>query len=710
MTYRTLGLGLILATVAGAAGAEAVIFDPRPDTARTWRMEMSVRPGREGEPPDYSYATQHISALTRIRVVDQGKLHILPLWFQAVVAGESYGTQGRLPNHMRQAMMDGFDATLDGGTITDITPHGGADVPQQMIAGLSEQFAAVLPPAKIEVEEGWSTTVPALMDVPDVTLTVTHVTDDSVFLRYSGDDQSRRIAGLAVMDRAEGWLRRVVMTADLHNADGTTLRSTLAMAPPDYPFPIHADYTFDTPYWQTMPGRLPATDPLPTEADIFPHNEGRVRLENNLPLLDFTHLHEVMANTGRLVVSYPRVLRGDAPMDMPMLALPSITLPNYHEEDGDPTFTSTALIPTEQKQYLPDVLDATEIRANVAWYPASIFTMTLTPDDTGHAEVTQNGTTARLSPTDDGFDLVLSGQQGDDFMWAVDSGTDAGSMLYAADRGPDWLTPAESLARRIAAPDYSAVRAAIRTDAQAPTFSVRVNRYADIPATTREMPFLTDNGRRMDPDRAPDKVRLFRGDPPPALPDVRPEGLDAAALQFRMGTLQAARCTAGFALPQTDAVFAEAIPNTDGYGGIRLLRMQSPDGARTHFYERGTQDVTLTCDATVTWEDAEVQPGTERPWQIDPAALDISPGLTIADLMDRMRFVDARGDALALTAPEGRRLSLDDGVKRAIFPDGTLRVAGSPARILRATSRPDPFTRIFTVTFPALPVPEEAPQ
>jgi len=710
MTYRMLGLGPILAMIACAAGAETVTFDPQPGEARTWRMEMSVRPGREGEAPDYSFGTQRISSLTRMQVVDDRTLHILPLWFQTVVAGETYGTQGPLPDRMRRAMAEGFDATLDAGVITEVTPHGTADVPQEMMTGLSQQFGAVLPPAQLEATQGWTTTIAEFSGVPDVTMTVTHVTDDSVFLRYSGDDPSFRIAGLAVLDRDEGWLRRVVMTTDQLGEDGTTLRSTLAMAPQDYPFPLHADYTFETPDWQTMPESVPATEPRPTEADIFPHDRGRVRMEQDLLSLDFTHLHEIMANTGQLVVRDPHVFRGDRQMDISLRALPSITLPNYHEEDGDPSFTSTTLIPTAQKQVLPDALEATGIRAQVAWYPATPFTMTLTPDESGHAEVTENGATARLSPTEEGFDLVLSGQQADGFMWAVDAETDAGSMIYAADRGPDWLTPAESLARRIASPVYSGIRVAIQTDASAPTFSVRVNRHADTPAAMREMTFQTDNGRRMDPDRAPDKVRLFRGDPPPRLGEVRPEGLEDAALHFRMGTLQAARCSAEFALPETEAVFAEAIPDTDGYGGTRLLRMQTPDGVRTHFYEHGTRDVTLTCDATVRWEEAAVQPDADRPWQVDPEALDISPGLTYAQLMDRVRFVDAQGDALALTTPNGRGLALSDRINWAIFPDGTLRVAGKPARILRAVSRPDPFARSFTVTFPHLPVPEDAPQ
>ncbi|QUS35709.1 hypothetical protein [Falsirhodobacter algicola] len=710
MTYRTLGLGLILATIGGAAGAETVIFDPRPGTARTWRMEMTLRPGQEGEPPDYAFDTQHVSALTRIRAVDAKTLRILPLWFQTKIAGDTYGTQGPLPDRMRQAMVDGFDAVVDAGGIADLTPHGSTDVPDDMMAGLRPQFAAVLPPAPIEAEEGWSTTVPNLLGAPEVTLTVTHVTNDSVFLRYSNDDPSFRIAGLVVVDRGEGWVRRAALTTDLHYDDGTTLRSTLAMAPQEYPFAVHADYTFDTPDWRAMPDTLPEAGRLPTEADIFPHDRGRVRMEHDLPSLGFTHLTERSVDTGRFVLNAPQVFEGDRPLEIPMQALPSITLPNYHEEDGDPSFTSTTLIPAEQRQILPKIRDATDIRAQVAWYPASPFMMRLTPDAAGHAEVTKNGATARLSPTEDGYDLVLSGRPEDWFMWAVDGGTDAGSMVYAADRGPDWLTPAESLARRIAAPDYSGIRVAIRTGASSPTFSVRVNRFADAPAAMHDMVFLTDKGQRLDPDHAPQTVRLFQGDPPLGVEDVRPEGLDVAALWFRMGALQADRCTADFADPQTDAVFAKVAPDTDRYDGARLFRMQTADGIRTHFYEGGTQEVTLACDATVTWQEADLQPDADRPWLVDPAALGISADLTLADLMDGMRFVDAQGDALTLATPDGHYLSQGDRVERAIFPDGTLRVAGTPARILRAVSRPDPVARSFTVTFPDLPVPEEAPQ
>ena len=106
--------------------------------------------------------------------------------------------------------MEGFDATLNAGVITDVAPHGTADVPQEVMTGLSQQFGAILPPARLEATEGWSTTIAEFSGVPDVTVTVTHVTDDSVFLRYSGDDPSFRIAGLAVLDRDEGWLRRVI--------------------------------------------------------------------------------------------------------------------------------------------------------------------------------------------------------------------------------------------------------------------------------------------------------------------------------------------------------------------------------------------------------------------------------------------------------------------------------------------------------------------
>ena len=78
--------------------------------------------------------------------------------------------------------------------------------------------------------------------------------------------------------------------------------------------------------------------------------------------------------------------------------------------------------------------------------------------------------------------------------------------------------------------------------------------------------------------------------------------------------------------------------------------------------------------------------------------------------MDQLRFVDKEGDALTLASPGGGWLSIEDTVGQVTFPDGTLHVAGTPTAILRATPDSEPVTRRFTVTFPDLPVPEEAQQ
>mgnify|MGYP004141723627 CR=1 FL=1 len=52
----------------------------------------------------------------------------------------------------------------------------------------------------------------------------------------------------------------------------------------------------------------------------------------------------------------------------------------------------------------------------------------------------------------DAFVLTLFGKEDDVFSWALPEGSNAQGKIYARDRGPDWLTPVESLARRAASP------------------------------------------------------------------------------------------------------------------------------------------------------------------------------------------------------------------------------------------------------------------
>ncbi|WP_414896679.1 hypothetical protein [Rhodovulum sp. YEN HP10] len=716
MTCKTAGYGLILALAATSAGAETLTFSPAAGSARSYRVELSVRsvePDSRTVPLD----DQRVSFLARIRAAerdgDSVGLTLKPLWLKTQLGDETMTTAGPIPDRVRAGFEAGFGARLDlaTGALGEVVPLGDIEAAGPTLGGLREQFAAAFPPVPIELAEGWSTTVPRYGGVQDVTITVDHVTADRVFLRYEGEDYVARLAGLVVVDRDEGWVERAAITTDRRLVPGTdedgSLRETVAIAPQGYPVTVQADTSLRPAEWRDMPERIAPPAPLASEAEVFPGGPGRLVEGPGGLLLEFDHRAAQWRNIGRFELSGLRLFAGDRVLDVPLTAEPPLTLPNWRAPEGVSQVSRSLLDATTLQDVSQDLEAATELRADLDWYPVAPFVMRLVPDGTGHAEASRDGARAVLAPAPEGYVLTLSGQQTDLFSWALPEGTGAQGMIFAADRGPDWLTPGESLARRIASLDYSAIRVLLRMDAPPEEMVVRVERYADTPAARREMRFLTEEGRRLDPDTAPERRPLFRGAPPPAPDEVMPEGLDTGALRLPLAPAQAAECTASLAPPATEGDAALVFVRRAAEEAS-LLELQTGDGQRRHFYGLGPRQVTLSCDATLAWTEAGLQLSPDRPWQIDPAALGIAEDMTLAEVMERLRFVDAEGVPLALSAPGGGALSPQDSIAQALFPDGTLRVAGTPAKILRAVRKPEPVTRSFRVSFPDLPVPERA--
>lgn len=718
MTYKTAGYGLILVLAANVAGAETLTFAPAEGSERSYRVELSVRsvePDSQTVPLD----PERVSFLARIRAAerdgDNVDLTLNPLWLKTRLGSQTMTTAAPLPDRVRQGFEAGFGARLDlaTGRLGEVRPLGETEGPAPMLGGLREQFAAAFPPVPIELAEGWSTTVPEYGGVRDVTITVDHLTADRVFLRYEGEDFIARLAGLVVVDRDEGWVERAAITTDHRLVPGTdengSLRETLAIAPRGYPVTVHADNSMRPAEWRDMPERIEPPAPLASEAEVFPGGPGRLVEDFGGLRLEFDHRAAQWRNIGRFALSDLRLFAGDRALDVPLTAEPPLTLPNWRDPEGVPQISRSLLDATTLRDVSADLEAATELRADLDWYPVAPFVMSLVPDATGHAEASRDGARAELAPAPEGYVLTLSGAETDVFSWALPEGSGAQGMIFAGDRGSDWLTPGESLARRIASPDYSAIRVLLRMEAPPEELTVRVDRYAEAPAVRREMRFLTEEGRRLEPDTAPERQPLFRDGPPPAAEEVAPEGLESGALRLPLAPAQAAHCTASLVPPAAEGADTLVFVRRKAEDAD-VLELQTGDGQRRHFYGLGNREVTLSCDATLAWTEAGVQPPSDRPWRIDPAALDVADDMTVAGLTEQLRFVDAEGVPLALSAPGGKALSPDDGIREAMFPDGTLRVAGPPAKILRAELKPEPLSRSFAVRFPDLPVPEAAAQ
>lgn len=722
MTDRRLWLALFVAGLPGMASAETVTFHPPEGSERTYHLELSFRSGNQDD-PGYYFDTRYISALTRLvatgRNADgQLTLDIFPLW-TAFDSGSSIFSSalGDMPDDMAQAMRDGFTARFDeeNGQLADFAPRGGGEMVGDLISQMREQLHQPVPPVAIEAEEGWSTEA-SLTGLFDVEITVTEVTPDEVFIRYDGDGEYMKLSGLSVLDRETGWVERSVLTYEAtldFEEGGDHIRQTIAMAPADYPYALHADFARDKPEWYPVPeAPLSPPEPLPREDQVFAKPFGQARETNEALSLTFGHTAAIGDNIGRFSIHDMRLFDGDRPLDTELVASEPVTLPGYDSDDPFRTFITVR--PAGIGDAREDLARVTELRADIDWFQATPFTMTLRPDADGNATVTRDGATATLRPVEDGYELLLSGEPSDYFMWSFPEGSNIEGRIYAGDRGASWLTPSESLARRVAARNHSALRIALKTDTVPEEIGVRVNRTADEPAATRQVIFLTERGERLNPDSEPKKQPLFREGAPVALGDIAPEGVEQAALRFRLPVLQADHCNARLAEPAPLSGhalnFTVNTPDGSGYQGTRFLELQTEDGIRSHFYDHGTVEAVLDCDATVIWQDAGIPLDQDRPWQIDPEPLDLDPQMTIAAFNDRFRIVDSDGAALTFVSPDNGRLWMDDTLADALFDGGYLRAAGRPARILRAVADEQPVTRRFSVTFPELPAPIPAPE
>lgn len=717
-TLQSPCLGLTLVCLAAGHGqAETLVFDPKPQDTRSYHAELSVRSGESEQ--SYLDAT-YISSLTRFEVTgggpDEIALRVYPDWFAIHSDGTTFGSAlGDVPEELAELMREGLDATVERGSgrLTDVRAHGDAELPDDVIGQLRAQFRQPAAPIAIEVEQGWSTTT-EIDGVHNVTVTVTRVTQESVYLNYEGADGYARLSGLAVLDRDSGWIERQVLTEEIDVGIGegetSVQRLTVAMAVRGSSFPVRADMARQPARWYDMPDAGPAPlEPLPGETEIFGDPVGSVESFDRGLGLSLPLPVALGDNVGRFEMGPLRAYAGDRDLGIEFVAESPVVMMAFR---GEADFRAATLArPLGIGDVQAGMEEATELRADLSWYPADPFTITLRPDAEARARATKNGATATFGPTEEGYALDLSGQMHDRFSVAFPDAAGVRGRIYAGDKGPDWLTPTESQARGQAAADPAAIHIALRADSTPEEITIRVNRHAGQPAATREVVYLTERGARLDPDREPETIALFPEGAPPVLEGVEPEGMERAALRFRLSRRQAGHCRARLddATPLAGHGFIFVGTETEGQGGSRMLELRTDDERRAHFYGYGDAVAVLDCDALAVWEEADLQPGTARPWVIDPAALDLDPSETVGELFAEWRFRDAAGMELTLTSPQGGAAASDATVEEATYPDGTLRVAGRPVRFEHAATEPGPVTRRFEVRFPDLPSPYAGP-
>ena len=713
MIERRFWFALLVAAIPGVAKAETLIFDPDVGSERTYHLEISMASGFTDSRFHDNY---YVSALTRFVVTgrdDDGavNLDIFPQWLAVDEGTRVRSTAlGDAPDDLAAPMRQGFTATVDPENqgLKAFAPRGDAEMPEAMLAQMREQLGQPVAPVAIEVEKGWTTTT-TLPGVADVEITVSAVTPDAVFLSYEGASEDTKLSGVSVLARDGGWVERSVMTYDTRilpgEEDESFMRQTIAMAPADSPYPLHTFAFQGEPEWYDMPTYPFSSTVMPPDPDlVFTGKPGEADSTVDPYTLRFTHDPAAGSNIGRFTLHDLRLFDGDTELPTQFIATMPITFP----VSGGVYQTVSRVRPVGVNDVRDDLERATELTADVDWYPSEPFTLTLHPDADGKASVSRNGATATFRPTDDGYELLLSGKTWDFFGLSFPEGSEVKGQIYAADSGANWLTPEESQARRLALPDFSGIKVVLKAETVPEKIDIRVERYAETPAATRAVVFRTARGKRLDPDTEPETRALYPDGAPPTLDAITPEGLDLAALRFRLSTTQAKHCEARLDEPAPlsghELVFET---RADEQTGTTTLQLETDDGIRTHFYGHEPITVVIDCGSIVEWREAPEALDPERPWLIDPETLGADSTMTIAEFNERFRLVDAEGTALALVSPDGTPLTPDDTLASALFDDGDIRAAGRPQRILEAQAGPDPVTRRFEVRFPDLPEPRE---
>ncbi|RCK43079.1 hypothetical protein TH25_22295 [Thalassospira profundimaris] len=709
---------LFVTAMSGMAQAETIVFNPPAGSERTYHFEVSMSSGIVK--PDGYVDHESFSTLTRFKVAgregdNRVSLETFPLYFSYSDGPRTVSSAlGDFPDDLAKLMREGFVVSLDTEShqITSFAPRGDGEMPGAMRNMISNQLAQPMTPVAITVEENWHTTG-KMSGIDNVDITVSKVTPDKVYIRYEGHADDLKMSGLSVVARKTGWVESAVLTVENRSPRGKDkerfLRQTIVMTTAESPYPLpDARFKRDQKWSDMKTGPLPSILAQPDPDLVFPDAPGTVDKYNDILVAEFDHDVGGGFHIGRFAVHDLQLFDQKTALDTAFIA----DYPGTYAVSDNVSRTMFQARPIGIGDARDNLRKATEMRAKVDWFPASPFTMTLHPNKDGTAHVAQNGASVRLTPTDDGYELLASGKPWDYFAFSFPEGSKVKARFYADDRGPDWLSSEESLARRLAQPNYSAVRIPLKTDKVPAKIDIRVFRYTEDPKVSKEVVFLTKRGARLDPEIEPKLQPLFAEGAPPALGDVTPDGLDLASLRFSLATEQAQYCRAALEKPASlarhDLVFKKTQP--DSQPGVTVWEMQTDDGIRQHFYGHDPVTVVLNCDAKIEWQETAVKPDPERPWQIDLEALGTASSMTIAEFNRRFRIVDADGTALALVSPGEAPLSPTDTLASALFEDGHIRAAGRPARILKAVEKDQQVSRRIEARFPDLPEPWEDAQ
>lgn len=708
---------------------EIVRFDPQAGETRQYNTltstEISVGDSASTD-------RQNVDAYLEFSVADRSE-DTLQLTMKPGRTALEMGLQemrSSVPGEAPQALIDmqsaGVEMILDRdtGKVESVT-SGDLDLGQMVsgvvgedVPGLLDQTQQPNLPVVIEAEEGWQTSAP-LRGVPKVAFTVTRVSDEHVYLTFEGGEAGNRLAGLAVLDRATGWIERQVLTAQMdHEIRGTKLgirmtTVTIPVVDGEKAFAPQLYFEDASPWYDMTEVILPAQDiPAVGVEHIFTGKGGTLEPHEDNLTVSMAHAMPDSAGAGRIEILRPRLYDID---QIPLQASAHVDYTYTHHWGGEDTgAVSESTIHLTGSGDLTDIVARTAtIRAEVAWYPNQSFGFSLTPGADGVARYQQDDVVVTFNPTDQQgvFELAFEGKPKDIMHFSLPDGQEFEGQFRAHPAGPDWLAAEESDLRNQASSRPEAHRVLIRTDRVPDRIDLVVERGTETPQEVREIVFATENAKRLDPSTEPETALLYSGEAPVTdITELVPEGLEGGQLRLPLGDAQLKGCRASLAPDAAQSGTPLGFlpePAGDSFDVPSALLLQTEDRIRRYFYGLGKRSVTLSCDTRQVWKPSGISLDSVTPWVISTDALEINDAGfdTVGDLLARYRFLDADGHALRL---QTRSADADvpnpsTSIRAVLFGDGTVRVAGRPVRIDVAELSGTPVERSFDVTFPVLP-------
>ena len=267
------------------------------------------------------------------------------------------------------------------------------------------------------------------------------------------------------------------------------------------------------------------------------------------------------------------------------------------------------------------------------------------------------------------------------------------------------------------------------------TIELKFNRVTDNKISEKKVTFYDEETLRSDTTIAPvDTVPLFKSDSREVsvndqdlkfssseLEEVEPESFDRPQLYLTLTPEQSAVCqvsvTSNRDDNKTDLAMKEN-PDPNRRNVVSHLKMpkkvvyqlMTEDGVQRFFYDTEVE-VGLSCDGQPEWQPVDISLG-EHSWMIPVDALlgedwdEQQAEVAMSDFLRKYRFLNAKGEALAVLPQNGERYSvdyLDSKFRDFVSDDGFLRIGGRVDKVEQLVAKGDAVRKEWTHQLPPMP-------